>query len=84
MAQSRFKDCLTGVFTSNYTQAEGKLEGEQAVVLRQLARRIGGVFADLQSQIQTLSSYQLEALAEALLDCSQPADLVSWLQSNQY
>jgi predicted transposase YdaD len=59
------------------------LEGEQAVILRQLDRRIGNVSTDLQSQIRALSLYQLEALAEALLDFSQPADLLYWLDINQ-
>jgi predicted transposase YdaD len=63
--------------------AEDNLEGEQAVILRQLDRRIGNVSTDLQSQIRSLSLYQLEALAEALLDFSQPADLLYWLDINQ-
>jgi Domain of unknown function (DUF4351) len=63
--------------------ATDTLEGEKAVILQQLDRRIGAVSVDLQSQIGALSLYQLEALAEALLDFSQPADVVHWLQSNQ-
>jgi predicted transposase YdaD len=62
---------------------EGKLEGEQTVILRQLARRIGDVSPELQSQIQSLSLYQLEALADALLDFSTLADLRTWLQTSQ-
>jgi predicted transposase/invertase (TIGR01784 family) len=60
-------------------RTEGKLEGEQSVVLRQLARRIGNVPSDQQAQIRSLSLYQLEALAEALLDFSQLSDLTAWL-----
>ncbi len=63
-------------------KAEGILEGEQAVILRQLARRIGHIPDDLQSKIQALSLYQLEALAEALLEFTQPTDLLHWLKSN--
>jgi predicted transposase/invertase (TIGR01784 family) len=62
---------------------KGKLEGEQTVILRQLARRIGGVSPELQSQIQSLSLYQLETLADALLDFSTLADLRTWLQTSQ-
>ena len=62
---------------------KGKLEGEQTVILRQLARRIGEISPELQSQIQSLSLYQLEALADALLDFSSLADLRTWLQTNQ-
>jgi predicted transposase YdaD len=64
-------------------EKRGILIGEQAVILRQLARRVGEVSPELQSQIQALSLYQLEALADALLDFSSLADLRTWLQTNQ-
>ncbi|NJK29103.1 MAG: Rpn family recombination-promoting nuclease/putative transposase [Acaryochloris sp. RU_4_1] len=59
---------------------EGALREGQSLVLRQLSRRIGEVSPALQAQIQGLPLPQLEALGEALLDFSEPADLVSWLQ----
>jgi predicted transposase YdaD len=64
---------------------EGRQEGlqrEQALVLRQLTRRIGNVTPAKQAQVQALSLTQLEALGEALLDFSKPADLVDWLRQN--
>jgi predicted transposase YdaD len=64
-------------------EQRGKLEGEQSVILRQLARRIGDVTPDQQAQIKSLSIYQLEALAEALLGFSQTNELTNWLQINQ-
>jgi predicted transposase/invertase (TIGR01784 family) len=64
-------------------EERGILKGEQTVILRQLARRIGEISPELQSQIQSLSLYQLEALADALLDFSSLADLRTWLQTNQ-
>ncbi len=64
-------------------RTEGKLEGEQSAILRQLARRIGDVTADQQAQIRALSIYQLEALTEALLGFSQPDELTNWLHTNQ-
>jgi predicted transposase/invertase (TIGR01784 family) len=64
-------------------EQRGKLEGEQSVILRQLARRIGNVTPDQQAQIRALSIYQLEALAEALLGFSQPDELTNWLHTNQ-
>jgi predicted transposase/invertase (TIGR01784 family) len=64
-------------------EERGILKGEQTVILRQLARRIGEVSPELQSQIQSLSLYQLEALADALLDFSTLADLRTWLQTSQ-
>ncbi len=63
--------------------AEGRYEGELAVVLRLLTRRLGQVESQWQSQMQQLSSTQLEALADALLDFSTTADLVAWLQAHQ-
>jgi predicted transposase YdaD len=64
-------------------EQRGKLEGEQSVILRQLARRIGNVTPDQQAQIRALSIYQLEALAEALLGFAEPNELTNWLHINQ-
>jgi predicted transposase/invertase (TIGR01784 family) len=64
-------------------EERGILKGEQAVILRLLARRVGNVSPELQSQIQSLSLYQLEALADALLDFASLADLRTWLQTSQ-
>ena len=61
---------------------QGIEQGERSLILRLLTRRIGDVTPDLQSQIQSLSLPQLESLGEALLDFSQPSDLVEWLRSN--
>ncbi len=62
---------------------EGRQEGEQSLILRLLNRRVGDVSSEARSQVQALSLEQLEALGEALLDFSKPADLVCWLQDNQ-
>jgi predicted transposase/invertase (TIGR01784 family) len=64
-------------------EERGILKGEQTVIIRLLARRVGDVSPELQSQIQSLSLYQLEALADALLDFSTLADLRTWLQTSQ-
>ena len=61
----------------------GVLKGEQSLVLRLLTRRIGDVAPEVRSQIQALSLTQIESLGEALLDFSQPSDLVNWLQNNE-
>ena len=70
---------------------EGRQEGEQtgalreaqSLILRQLNRRIGDISPELQSQIQSLSLDQLETLGEALLDFTEPTDLINWLQGHQ-
>jgi predicted transposase/invertase (TIGR01784 family) len=58
---------------------QGKQEGEVALLMRMLARRFGSVDAQLEERLQRLSIPQLEELGEALLDFSQPTDLVAWL-----
>jgi predicted transposase YdaD len=60
---------------------KGKLAEGQSLILRQLTRRIGDVAPEMRSQIQSLSLSQLEALGEALLDFSEPNDLVNWLRT---
>ena len=70
---------------------EGRLEGEAqgeargraaeaaAVTLRQLNRRCGPLPKATTEHIQVLPLATLEALADALLDFSGPADLAAWL-----
>ncbi|MEC4815534.1 MAG: DUF4351 domain-containing protein [Scytonema sp. PMC 1069.18] len=62
---------------------EGKLEGEQLLILRLLQKRVGELPQEVTRSIQTLSSTQLEALAEALLDFTAIEDLRNWLDANQ-
>ena len=59
---------------------QGKQSQTMALILRQLPRRIGAINPELESRIRSLSVPQLEELAEALLDFSNEADLVNWLQ----
>ena len=61
---------------------EGRLEGEQLLVVRQLKRRLGTLTAAQQARIQALPADTLGALAEALLDFQTPADLESWLHTH--
>lgn len=67
-----------------YLEWEQKTEqtGEARLVLRQLMRRISDVPSSIQIQVNALSLTQLESLGEALLDFSEPADLVNWLNGN--
>ncbi|MBH8561953.1 Rpn family recombination-promoting nuclease/putative transposase [Nostoc sp. CENA67] len=58
-------------------------EGELKVVFRLLNRKLGNIEPNLQSKIQQLSSEQLEALEEALLDFSVKQDLINWLENYQ-
>ncbi|WP_299405571.1 Rpn family recombination-promoting nuclease/putative transposase [Acaryochloris sp. IP29b_bin.148] len=62
---------------------KGEQSGETRLVLRQLTHRIGDISPELRAQIQALSLGQLETLGEALLDFTESADLVNWLQENR-
>jgi predicted transposase YdaD len=57
----------------------GEVREGQALILRQLNRRVGNISIDLEARIKILPLAQLEELGEALLDFSQMADLVTWL-----
>jgi len=58
---------------------EGEARGEVKLALRLLNRRCGPLSEATTARIQALPLVQLEALTEALLDFSGPADLAAWL-----
>jgi len=64
-------------------EAQGEARGRAAeatvVTLRLLNRRCGSLTDASTARIQALPLEQLEALAEALLDFTSPADLAAWL-----
>jgi predicted transposase YdaD len=64
-------------------EARGRALGEATVTLRQLNRRCGPLSEATTARIQGLPLEQLEALAEALLDFSAPADLATWLEEHK-
>jgi hypothetical protein len=64
-------------------KSEGKIEGEQLLVLRLLRRRVGELPQALIESVQTLSVTQLESLGEALLDFTAMEDLLNWLEANR-
>ncbi|MBD1995700.1 DUF4351 domain-containing protein [Oculatella sp. FACHB-28] len=53
------------------------------MLLRLLTQKFGAIASPLRQQIHLLSLNQLESLSEALLDFSDVADLVVWLEANQ-
>ncbi len=65
----------------NEGRVEGRTEEAQSLILRLLARRIGLLDRDTESQIRCLSLSRLEELGEALLEFSQPSDVSDWLIS---
>jgi len=61
-------------------EERGLRKGEINMVLKQLNYRVGLVEPSLQAQIETLNLSKIEELGKALLDFSDIADLVAWLQ----
>ncbi|MEG4483616.1 Rpn family recombination-promoting nuclease/putative transposase [Microcoleus sp. D2_18a_B4] len=60
---------------------EGIIEGQTALILRQVARRTGEIPPEIKTRIQQLSLEQLEDLGEVLLDFTSQQDLIAWLES---
>jgi len=52
------------------------------LILRLLKRRFGTIDESIHPQVTALSLPLLEDLGEALLDFSEPTDLVNWLQTH--
>ncbi len=64
-------------------EARGRAAEAAAVTLRQLNRRCSPLSEQTTARIQALPLEQLEALAEALLDFTGPADLAAWLAGHK-
>ncbi len=58
--------------------AEGEARGEQTLVLRLLSRRVGSISPEIEAKIRALPLARLEEL----LDFSQIADLMAWLDKH--
>jgi predicted transposase/invertase (TIGR01784 family) len=71
--------------TRVYREAEqqGEIKATQALILRQLNRRVGNVSPAVEVRVKALTLGRLEDLGEALLDFGQMGDLMSWLETNQ-
>ena len=61
---------------------QGRSEERADLSLRQLTRKVGPLPDDVTAQIRALTSEQLLALAESLLDFTTPDDLTAWLAAN--
>jgi predicted transposase YdaD len=65
----------------------GEQRGEQrealSLAFRLLNRKLGGIDESFGERVRSLSTEQLEALAEALLDFSTTENLANWLQENE-
>ena len=81
---------MVGITLEDFTQSRayqeifglGEAREGAKVTLRLLTRRCGTLPAGTIARIEALPLEQLEALAEALLDFSGPADLTAWLAAH--
>lgn len=62
---------------------KGIEQGEQKIIKRQLQRRFNNITPTLESQINSLSSEQLENLADVIFDLQSLADLTNWLEQQK-
>ena len=60
-------------------KAEGAVDGERSLVLKLLSRKLGTINPEIQAQVNSLTLDRVESLAEDLLDFTQVADLINWL-----
>jgi predicted transposase YdaD len=64
-------------------EVKGRQDEGQALILRQLNRRVGNVPEEVELKVKALSLTQLEELGEALLDFARMGDLIGWLDTHQ-
>ena len=62
---------------------KGIEQGEQKIIKRQVKRRFNNITPTLESQINSLSSAQLENLADVIFDLQSLADLTTWLEQQK-
>jgi predicted transposase/invertase (TIGR01784 family) len=60
----------------------GRNEGEQALVLKLLTRKLGKIDTEIQVSVNSLTIDLLESLGEDLLDFAQMSDLLAWLDTH--
>jgi predicted transposase/invertase (TIGR01784 family) len=58
---------------------DARTDEGRSLVLRQLARKFGTISPEIQAQVNSLTLDRVESLAEDLLDFTQMANLISWL-----
>ncbi len=63
-------------------KADGRTEEGQALVLKQLTRKLGNTTPEIRSRVNSLTIEQLESLGEDLLDFTQMSDLLAWLDAH--
>lgn len=73
------REAVRGIVTS--WELKGRAEGQRLILERQLTRKFGVLPDAVIARLPQLSSSQLTALAEALLDFTTVSDMERWLAS---
>jgi predicted transposase/invertase (TIGR01784 family) len=63
-------------------EIRGRTEGEQALVLKLLTRKLGKIEPEIRARVNSLKIERIESLGEDLLDFTQMSDLLTWLDVN--
>jgi predicted transposase YdaD len=63
-------------------KADGRTEEGQALVLKQLTRKLGNISPEVRSRVNSLTIEQIESLGEDLLDFTSIDNLETWLSQN--
>ena len=74
---------LSDIRAIQEAKEEGRVEEGQALVNRQLTRKLGNLTPELQTEIFSLPLEQIELLSEYLLDFTTIADLERWLRDRK-
>ena len=61
---------------------QGRQQGEADLVMKLIARRLGALSTSQEEMIRSLPLPKIEALGEALLDFTSPADFARWVREN--
>ncbi len=64
--------------TTSWKQ-EGMIEGERALTIRLLTKKVGNLSPELLARVSSLNLERVEALAEDLLDFKHVGDLERWM-----
>lgn len=74
----------TRFYQEAYSEGEedGHRAGELSMVLRLLRRRVGTLGPDQEARVRALSTAELDALGEALLEFGGADDLAAWLRGH--
>jgi hypothetical protein len=85
MRQVELEETGMDTFVTSFEEigrAEGRVEGQRDLIVRQLKRKLGPLTEAVQARVASLPPDAMLTLSEALLDFTEQTDLVAWLDTN--